>query len=441
MNSPDYKLVPIDSLLPYARNARTHSADQVNKLAASIQEFGFLNPVIADSDGNIIAGHGRVMAAKQLGLPQIPVIQADHLTPDQQRAYILADNRLALDAGWDEELLRVEFGALTAADFDLSLTGFSIDEITAVMDPEPLEGLVDDDSVPALEDDHVSTPGDVWVLGQHRVMCGDSTCKTDVAKLMNGDQADMVWTDPPYNVAYDAKPTGKIMNDDMGREEFSSFMRSVYARYQEIMKPGAVIYVAHSEAERATFTREFEAGGFKMSQVLIWVKNSGTLSRQDFNWQHEPILFGWKEGAGHYFCKDYKLTTVIDDDVDPSTLRKDQLLALVQRLTESNPTTVIRHDRPSRNELHNTMKPVSLVGRMISWSSRRDETIVDLFGGSGSTLIACHKLGRVCRTMELDPKYADVIVRRWQEFTGEQATHAESGIPFDDIAPREAEEF
>ncbi|WP_269497257.1 site-specific DNA-methyltransferase [Castellaniella sp. S9] len=412
--------LPVASLTPYANNSRTHSETQVAQIVASIHEFGFTNPVLIDEHGGIIAGHGRVMAATKLGLREVPCIRLSHLNEAQRRAYVIADNKLALNAGWDEATLAAELRALAAMDFDLALTGFDDKELDDLLDDldaigEP--GLTDPDAAPPPPDEPVSRAGDVWVMGRHRLMCGDSTNLEHVQALMAGEQADLVWTDPPYNVAVEGK-AGKILNDSMQPGEFRDFLRGVYASLYAVMRPGAVIYVAHSEAERAAFADCLVQAGLKLSQVLIWVKQSATLSRQDFNWQHEPILYGWKEGVGHYFCEDFTLTTVMDDDLDLQQLKKEQLIGMVMELRGRTASSVVRHDRPTKSELHPTMKPVALVERMVSWSSRPGEIVLDLFGGSGSTLIAAQKSNRRARLMELDPKYCDVIVRRWQEYTG-----------------------
>lgn len=423
--------VSIDKLVPYARNSRTHSDAQVAQIAASIKEFGFTNPVLIDGDGGIIAGHGRVMAAKSMKLESVPCIRLDHLTEAQKKAYVIADNKLALNAGWNDQMLGLELADLQGLGFDLELTGFNQDELASLMAPEPTDGLIDEDEVPSIPEQPKSQRGDVWLLGEHRLMCGDSTQADDLAKLMDGDKADLVWTDPPYNVAVDGK-AGKIMNDDMSKSEFMKFLQAVYARYFENMREGAVIYVAHGESERAAFSDCLVEAGLKLSEVLIWVKQSGTLSRQDFNWKHEPILYGWKEGKGHHFCGDFTLTTVIDDDLDIDKMKKDELVAMLKQIKEQMPTTIVRHDRPTKSDLHPTMKPVGLVQRMVEWSSMDGWIVLDLFGGSGSTLIACQKANRRARLMELDPKFCDVIVKRYQEFTGKKATHAETGKTFDE---------
>jgi DNA modification methylase len=439
--------VSIDKLIPYARNSRTHSDAQVAQIAASIKEFGFTNPVLVDGDGGIIAGHGRVMAAKSMKMDTVPCIRLDHLTEAQKKAYVIADNKLALNAGWNDQMLGLELADLQGLGFDLELTGFSKDELASLMAPEPTDGHTDEDEVPGIPEQPKSQRGDVWLLGEHRLMCGDSTQADDLAKLMDGDKADLVWTDPPYNVDMTGKneylaSVGKarkdtenfgIKNDKMSSQDFKKFMQAVYKRYFENMRDGAVIYVAHPEHERIIFVESMLEAGLKLSEVLIWVKQSGTLSRQDFNWKHEPILYGWKEGAGHYFCKDFTLTTVIDDDLDIDKMKKDELVAMLKQIKEQMPTTIVRHDRPTKSDLHPTMKPVGLVQRMVEWSSMDGWIVLDLFGGSGSTLIACQKANRKARLMELDPKFVDVIVKRWQDFTGKIATHAETGKPFAEV--------
>lgn len=291
---------------------------------------------------------------------------------------------------------------------------------------EPVRGHTDEDAIPEPEENPKSKLGDIWQCGDHLVMCGDSTNPEDVAKLMQDDKADLVWTDPPYNVAVDGK-AGKILNDNMSKTAFSKFLYKVYQNYYSFMRDGAVIYVAHSESERISFTDEFIKAKFKYSQNLIWVKQSGVMCRQDFNWKHEPILYGWKEGAAHYFCKDFSNTTVIsqpdETEAKYKEMTKDQLIKELRRIRNDNqpPNTVIEYDRPSVSELHPTMKPVGLVELMLEWSSQQGEIVLDLFGGSGTTLIASHKHRRKARIMELSPKFCDVIIKRYQEFTKQDA--------------------
>jgi DNA modification methylase len=435
-------------LVPYARNARTHSAAQVAQIAASIREFGFTNPVLVDQDDGIIAGHGRVMAAQQLGLAEVPCIRLAHLSDAQKRAYILADNKLALNAGWDEAMLASELQALADEGFEMELTGFSqneLEQLTLTQDNDSdnlqKEGL---DEIPAVNAIVVTRHGDLWSLGPHRLLCGSSTDEQDVSRLMQFEQADIVWTDPPYNIAYDGgpKPTlgiprDHIANDSMTDSAFAQFLRNSLNNAFNHTKPGACIYVCHSESNRISFTTALQEAGFKFSQTLIWVKQSATISRQDYNWQHEPILYGWKEGAAHYFCRDFTLTTVIDDDLDIDAMKREQMAQLLKDLRKT-PSTVIRHDRPTKSELHPTMKPVGLVQRMLEWSSRTGQTVLDLFGGSGTTLMAAEQCGRAARLMEIDPQYVDVIVRRWQAHTGREATLESTGQTFDQVAAARA---
>jgi len=400
-----YRLIPTADLIPYARNARTHSEAQVAKIASSIREFGFLNPVITDGKNGLVAGHGRVLAAKKLGLKEIPCLEASHLTEAQRRAYILADNRMALDAGWDNDLLKIELGDLQGLDFDLALTGFDLDEIGTFL-ADKTEGLTDPDEAPAVPDVPVSKPGDLWILGDHRVLCGDSTVMTDVEKLMGGQLADMSFCDSPYNVDYAnaARRGGKdrrILNDALG-DAFYQFLYDTCLNL--LMFTKGACYMSMSSSELDTLQRAFKAAGGKWSTFIIWAKNTFTLGRADYQRQYEPILYGWKEGSQHYWCG-----------------ARDQ-------------GDVWFIDKPRVNDLHPTMKPVELVERAITNSSKSRDIVLDLFGGSGSTLIACEKTGRHARLMELDPKYVDVIIQRWQDFTGQKATLESSGQTFKDVA-------
>lgn len=402
---PEYKTASVSSLIPYARNSRTHSDEQVSKIAASIKEFGFLNPVIVDGENGIIAGHGRVMAAQKLGMDTVPVIEASHLTDAQRRAYIIADNRLALDAGWDDEMLRVEFAELEGLGFDLELTGFTLDEIGA-LEPEVLEeGLTDEDAVPEVQDESVTQLGDVWVLGKHRLMCGDSTSIDAVETLCGGQLVDMWLTDPPYNVAYEGKTKDalKIQNDEMGDDQFRQFLRDCYVAANAVMKPGAVFYIWHADSEGYNFRGAARDAGWTVRQCLIWKKSALVMGRQDYHWKHEPCLYGWKEGAGHLWAADRKQTTILD------------------------------FEKPTRNGEHPTMKPVALFEYQMLNNTRGGDIVLDSFGGSGTTLIAAEKNGRVARLMELDPKYCDVIINRWQSFTGQEAVLESSGDKFNDM--------
>ena len=398
------ELWPVDRLRPYERNARTHSAEQVAQIAASIVEFGFTNPILVDSSDGIIAGHGRLTAAQELGLKTVPVVVLDHLSDRQRKAYILANNQLALNAGWDTDLLRGELQDLAEQDFDLSLIGFSDDELADLLpdiEELPPEGA-DEDAAPEVPEEPVTKPGDVWLLGKHRVMCGDSTSIDAVEQLMAGGKADLLLTDPPYNVAYEGKTADAltIENDSMSDDDFRQFLRDVYTAADVAMKPGAVFYIWHADSEGYNFRGAAHDVGWRVRQCLIWNKNSLVLGRQDYHWKHEPCLYGWKDGAGHYWGSDRSQTTVLD------------------------------FNRPSRNGEHPTMKPVELFQYQLENSSKKNGVVLDLFGGSGTTAIAAQKAGRQARLMELDPRYCDVIVKRWQQFTGKTATLEGSGESF-----------
>ena len=401
---------PTAKLLPYARNARTHSDDQVAQIAASIAEFGFTNPILAGSDGVIVAGHGRLAAAQKLGLAVVPVVVLDHLSATQRRALVIADNRIAENAGWDDAMLRIEIASLQDDDFDVSLTGFDADALAELMagDEPDGEGEADDDAVPELSETPISRPGDVWSLGGHRLLCGDSTVTESYDRLLDGEQVDMVFTDPPYNVNYansaKDKMRGKdraILNDNLG-DGFYDFLLAALTPTIAHCRGG--IYVAMSSSELDVLQAAFRAAGGKWSTFIIWAKNTFTLGRADYQRQYEPILYGWPEGAQRHWCGDR-------DQGDVWNIKK-----------------------PQKNDLHPTMKPVELVERAIRNSSRPGNVVLDPFGGSGTTLIAAEKSGRLARLIELDPKYVDVIVRRWQEWTGKQATRDSDGALFDDQA-------
>jgi DNA modification methylase len=406
----------VDRLIPYIRNARTHSEEQVAQVAASIAEFGWTNPILVGADGVIIAGHARLLAARKLRMTEIPVIVLDHLSETQRRALVLADNRLALDAGWDEEMLRVELESIRDDGFDLELLGFTDDELGDLLqDPEEAHaGNTDDDAVPETPETAVTVPGDVWILGEHRLLCGDSTQLEAVEKVLAGGLADMVFTDPPYNVNYGAtmkdklrKKSRKIANDNLGGD-FEQFLRDACVNMLAVTK--GAIYICMSSSELHTLEKAFREAGGHWSTFVIWAKNTFTMGRSDYQRQYEPILYGWKEGTDHFWCG-------ARDQGDVWFIKK-----------------------PSVNDLHPTMKPVELVERAIRNSSKGRDTVLDPFGGSGTTLIACEKAGRQARLIELDPKYCDVIVARWQEFTGKQARHAESGRAFADCRQPEQED-
>ena len=399
---------PVDSLIPYANNARTHSDEQLAQIAASIREFGFNNPILVDGDRGLIAGHGRLLGARKLGLTTVPVIELAHLSPTQKRAYILADNRLAESAGWDNELLSLELTDLSAAEFDLELLGFSADELDKLLDSENT-GLTDDDAVPEVTESAISKSGDVWLLGEHKLLCGDATKAEDYKALLGDELADMTVTDPPYSVNYANSAKDKmrgthrpILNDNLG-SEFAPFLLATCKNILSFTK-GAV-YIAMSSSELDTLQSAFRAAGGKWSTFIIWAKNTFTLGRADYQRQYEPILYGWKDGAQHFWCG------------------------------ARNQGDVWQINKPHKNDLHPTMKPVELMERAVRNSSKTRDIVLDPFGGSGTTIIACEKSGRRARLMELDPKYADVIIRRFQDYTGKQVTRQSDGVSFNALCP------
>lgn len=391
----EIKYKNINDLIPYVNNTRTHSEEQVNQIASSIKEFGFTNPVLIDADGGLIAGHGRVMGAKKLGLKEIPTIMLDNLTEAQKKAYIIADNKIALNAGWDEELLKIELQALQEMDFDLSLTGFSDEELKDLdigLDDIPELDTDKADEVPEVEENPVIKLGDLIELGhnyQHRFMCGDSTDQEQVKKMMGNELADQLVTDPPYNVAYEGKTKDAltIKNDSMDNDSFREFLRSAFRSADAVMKDGAVFYIWHADLEGYNFRGACFDIGWKVRQCLVWKKHSMVMGRQDYHWKHEPCLYGWKDGAGHLWATDRKQTTILE------------------------------FDRPNRNDIHPTMKPVDLIEYNILNNTKGQDKVLDLFLGSGTCIIACENTSRHCRGMEFDPRYAQVIIQRYVDYT------------------------
>ena len=382
-----FEQVQIDRLVPYARNARTHSKEQILQLRSSLREFGFVNPVIVDRDLNIIAGHGRVAAAKAEGLTEVPCVFAEHLTDAQKRAYILADNRLALSAGWDEELLALEFGELKGLGFDLELTGFDAKEIEKLFAGDG-NGVEDDDFdlTAALEEAAFVMPGDVWTLGRHRLVCGDATDAATVKKLMAGRKANLVLTDPPYNVAFESASGLRIKNDSMKAEQFYEFLLSAFRNFADNLESGGSAYIFHADTEGENFRRAFREAGFHLSGTCIWVKDCFVMGRSPYQWQHEPILYGWLKTGTHKWY------------------------------AGRSEATIWNFAKPKRNADHPTSKPLDLLAYPIRNSSQANGIVLDTFGGSGSTLIACEQADRICHMLELDEKYASVILRRYAEF-------------------------
>ena len=383
-------LISIDKLIPYINNARTHSPEQITKLRSSLREFGFVNPVLIDRNYNIIAGHGRYEAAKAEGYSEVPCVYVDHLTEAQKKAYIIADNRMAMDAGWDEELLKVELEALEGESFDLSLTGFEEDELADLFksDESPIEDD-DYDLSEALEKAAFVERGDRWIVGRHVLYCGDATNKDDVDKLMDGKSANLVLTDPPYGVSFKSSSGLTIKNDSMKNDEFYNFLKSAFDNMVVHCEKGAAGYVFHADTEGLNFRKAFIDSGFHLAGCCIWVKDSLVLGRSDYQWQHEPVLYGFLQNGKHNWYSDRKQTTIWN------------------------------FKKPKRNENHPTSKPLDLLSYPLQNSTRENAVVIDTFGGSGSTLMACELTNRICYTMELDEKYASVILRRYVDNGGD----------------------
>lgn len=416
----------INSLKPYANNPR-HNDNAVAAVAESIKEFGFKVPIVIDSAGVIVAGHTRHKAAEKLGLKKVPCIIADDLTPEQVKAFRLADNKVGELATWDSELEFLELSELDKIGFNMELFGFPpIEERGEIVEDEPPE--------PEQDRPPTTTSGDIWKLGRHRLICGDSTDTATIERLTEGIPVDMILTDPPYNVDYGAKNemlnradkgnrnARAIENDKMNDRAFNAFLADVYTNIYNVTKDGGAIYICHADMESVNFITAFKAAGFHLAERLIWNKNIFVIGRNDYHWKHEPILYGWKPGAAHYFTDSRAETTVVEDKPDINKMSKSELKAYIKQLQEQGPpATVINADKPARNAEHPTMKPVRLMAYFIRNSSRPGETVLDVFGGSGSTLIAAEQTGRRCLACELDPRYCDVIIKRWENLTGEKA--------------------
>jgi len=424
-------------LIPYERNARTHTPVQVAQIAKLMKKVGFTNPLLIDEQNRIIAGHGRLEAAKTLGLQMVPVVVVTGLTDADRRALVIADNKLALNAGWDADLLRTEIEALRLEGFDMDLTGFDAGEILDLMGGVP--NGKDPDAAPEKPVVPFSRLGDRWDLGPHRLVVGDSTSVDTYDLLLGPEKVDVCWTDPPYNVAYKAA-AGEIANDDLSDGDFADFLLAAYACMFSALKPGGAIYVAHADTEGLNFRGMFAKAGFKISGCLIWCKDSLVLGRSDYQWQHEPILYGWRPGSAHRWFGGRKLTTLqklgdgspFEQNADGSwTIRIGDRCLVIQdgaQVSEVVPS-VINESRPKRNDVHPTMKPVALIERMLKNSARPGDLVLDPFGGSGSTLVAADRMGMSARLIELDPGYADVIIRRWQDYTGRRAVR-DDGVEF-----------
>jgi site-specific DNA-methyltransferase (adenine-specific) len=394
----------VSDLIPYINNSRTHSEEQITQLISSIKEFGFTNPILIDKENSIIAGHGRLLAVKRLGHEEVPCIIISGLTKTQIKALIIADNQLALNAGWDLEKLSVEIEGLKDEDFNIDILGFNDDFIKDLLFKEN-QGLTDEDDVPETSEQSITKLGDIWKLGNHKLICGDSTLLNSYEKLFGENKADLLMTDPPYNVDYEGGTKDKltILNDSKSDNDFLQFLTDAFNNCAINLKLGCSFYIFHSDWFGLEFRQSIKNTDLEMKQNLIWQKNSLVIGRQDYQWQHEPCLYGWKKGATHSWYSDRKQTTII------------------------------KFDRPTKSKLHPTMKPVGLIEYLIKNSSKQEDIILDPFLGSGTTLMACEKLQRFCYGIELDPKYCDVIIKRWQQFTGKEAIHEQSGKTYNSI--------
>ena len=386
----EMQLISIDKLVPYVNNARTHSAEQILKLRSSLREFGFVNPIIIDREFNVIAGHGRLMAAKEEGIEEVPCVFVDYLTDAQKKAYILADNRMAMDAGWDDELLKIEMEELQSLGYDLEFTGFDEKELADLFGVDDKEVKEDEfDLTAALEKASFVERGDVWFVGKHKLMCGDATSSEDVAKLMEDKKANLILTDPPYNVAFKSSDGLTIQNDSMDNNDFYEFLYLSFKNMADHLENGGAAYVFHADTEGLNFRKAFIDAGFHLAGCCIWVKDSLVLGRSDYQWQHEPVLYGFLQNGKHPWYSDRKQTTIWN------------------------------FDKPKKNSNHPTSKPLDLLAYPINNSTQANAIVIDTFGGSGSTLMACEQMNRICYTMELDEKYASVILRRYVEDTND----------------------
>ena len=386
----EMQLISIDKLVPYVNNARTHSAEQILKLRSSLREFGFVNPIIIDREFNVIAGHGRLMAAKEEGIEEVPCVFVDYLTDAQKKAYILADNRMAMDAGWDDELLKIEMEELQNLGYDLEFTGFDEKELADLFGVDDKEVEEDEfDLTAALEKASFVERGDVWFVGKHKLMCGDATSSEDVAKLMEDKKANLILTDPPYNVSFKSSDGLTIQNDSMDNNDFYEFLYLSFKNMADHLENGGAAYVFHADTEGLNFRKAFIDAGFHLAGCCIWVKDSLVLGRSDYQWQHEPVLYGFLQNGKHPWYSDRKQTTIWN------------------------------FDKPKKNSNHPTSKPLDLLAYPINNSTQANAIVIDTFGGSGSTLMACEQMNRICYTMELDEKYASVILRRYVEDTND----------------------
>lgn len=438
-------LADITTLIPNPRNPNQHPQKQIELLAKIIKNQGWRAPItVSNRSGFVVRGHGRLMAAQLLGVSQVPVDRQDYATEAEEWADLIADNRIAELSQIDDTLLASLLSEINLGDIDMDLTGFTDKQIDNLLADFNIQEVKEDnfDVAAAVAEikEPITKPGDVWQLGQHRLMCGDATVIADVEKLMDGKLAAMVFTDPPYNVAYEGATTDKltIKNDNMPAERFRQFLHDAFTSMFMVTEPGGAVYVCHADSEGSNFRGSLQDAGWLLKQCLIWVKNQIVLGRQDYQWRHEPILYGWKPGAAHKWYGGRKQSTVIEEDI-PIVIQQEGESTVITITSGINTivlkvpsfellhtgtdedTTVWRFEKPLRNGEHPTMKPIGLGAKAIQNSSKHGEIVADFFGGSGSTLMGAEQTGRICYTMELDPVYCDVIIRRWEEFTGQKA--------------------
>lgn len=423
MDKLKLEYVDIDSIKPYKNNAKIHTPEQIKQIKKSIEQFGMDDPIGIWKD-EIVEGHGRLIACKELGYAEVPIVRLDHLTDEERKAYTLAHNKLTMNTDFDMDILGNELNDII--DIDMSDFGFDLD----IEEKEVKEDNYDiEENIP---EEPKAKLGDIYQLGKHRLMCGDSTNIEDVEKLSNGHNLDLLFTDPPYNVsivggshalpAFKHRKAGKhtIQNDSMSDEDFKEFLNLAFKNASTVLKQGGAFYVWYASKEHINFEQQLTNNNMPVREQLIWVKNSLVLGRQDYQWMHEPCMYGWKDGASHYFIDNRKLTTIIEDKLDFDKMKKEEMKALLEEIYKF-PNTLIRENRPVKSDMHPTMKPIRMCATLINNSSRPGEKVLDLFGGSGSTMIACEQLDRICYMMEYDPKYVDVIINRWETFTGEKA--------------------
>lgn len=412
--------VKISDLLEYKNNAKEHPQWQIEQIVESIEKFGFNDPIAIDENNTIIEGHGRLYALQEMGAEEVECIRLSHLGENEKKAYILAHNKLTMNTEFDADLLAQELGEIEG--IDMSSFGFLMDPLIEVVEDDF------DDEAAIEQPEPIAKLGDVYQLGEHFLMCGDSTDFIAVKKLCGEAMMDLLVTDPPYNVAYEGKTEDAltIENDNMDDAKFREFLKAAFACADGVMRPGAAFYIWHADSEGFNFRGACRDIGWTVRQCLIWNKNQMVLGRQDYQWKHEPCLYGWKDGAAHYFVDDRNLLTVLEEESELKKMSKAELINYILEIQEQTATTVINEVKPSRNGLHPTMKPLRLIERLVRNSSKKGENVLDLFNGSGSTLMVCEQLGRRYYGMELDPRYVDATIERWEEFTGKKAVKISS---------------